>query len=97
MPSRALLIAFALAAVGAAQEHVPFPTQDGGIVCADLYGKADRGVVLAHGGRFTKESWEKQARQLEAARGSRPAMTDTVTTYWLPFDICGSLVQKRSQ
>ncbi|HTU46172.1 MAG TPA: alpha/beta fold hydrolase [Bryobacteraceae bacterium] len=67
MPSRALLIAFALAAVGAAQEHVPFPTQDGGIVCADLYGKADRGVVLAHGGRFTKESWEKQARQLEAA------------------------------
>jgi len=67
MPSRALLIAFAFAAVGAAQEHVSFPTQDGGIVYADLYGKADRGVVLAHGGRFTKESWEKQARQLEAA------------------------------
>lgn len=67
MPLRAVLLAFALAAVGAAQEHVSFPTQDGGIVYADLYGKADRGVVLAHGGRFTKEGWEKQARQLDAA------------------------------
>jgi pimeloyl-ACP methyl ester carboxylesterase len=52
---------------GAAQEHVSFPTQDGGTIYADLYGKGDRGVVLAHGGRFNKESWEKQARTLAAA------------------------------
>lgn len=48
-------------------EHVSFPTQDGGIVYANLYGKGDRGVVLAHGGRFNKESWEKQARALVKA------------------------------
>ncbi len=48
-------------------EQVSFPTQDGGIVYANLYGKGDRGVVLAHGGRFNKESWEKQARALTKA------------------------------
>jgi len=53
--------------VTAAQEHVSFATQDGGTVYADLYGKGDRCVVLAHGGRFNKESWEKQARTLAAA------------------------------
>jgi pimeloyl-ACP methyl ester carboxylesterase len=32
-----------------------------------MYEKGDRGVVLAHGGRFNKESWEKQARVLATA------------------------------
>lgn len=50
-----------------APEQVSFPTRDGGIVYANLYGKGDRGVVLAHGGRFNKESWEKQARRLVKA------------------------------
>lgn len=50
-----------------AQERVFFPTQDGGLVYADMYGKGDHGVVLAHGGRFNKESWENQARALAAA------------------------------
>lgn len=50
-----------------AQERVSFPTEDGGLVYADIYGKGDRGVVLAHGGRFNKESWAAQARALEAA------------------------------
>jgi dienelactone hydrolase len=62
-----ILAALALAGAAAAQEHVSFATKDGGIVYADLYGKGDRGVVLAHGGRFNKESWAKQARVLEAA------------------------------
>ena len=48
-------------------EPVSFPTRDGGLVYADLYGDGDRGVVLAHGGRFNKESWEKQARMLAKA------------------------------
>jgi alpha/beta superfamily hydrolase len=48
-------------------EQVSFPTQDGGLIYANLYGKGDRGVVLAHGGRFTKESWEKQAQLLVKA------------------------------
>lgn len=56
-----------LAGLTAAQERVSFPTQDGGLVYADMYGKGDHGVVLAHGGRFNKESWEKQARALAKA------------------------------
>ena len=52
-------------------QHVSFPTQDGGVVYADVYGDAnednDRAVVLAHGGRFNKESWTTQAYVLEDA------------------------------
>ena len=55
------------AAAAAAEEHVSFPTQDGGEIFADLYGAGSRGVVLAHGGRFNKESWAPQARALAAA------------------------------
>jgi pimeloyl-ACP methyl ester carboxylesterase len=46
-------------------EHVSLETQDGWSIAADLYGRGDRGVVLVHGGRFNKESWDKQARELE--------------------------------
>ncbi|MGC1965300.1 MAG: alpha/beta fold hydrolase, partial [Candidatus Acidiferrales bacterium] len=63
----ALLATLLLAGSAAAPRLVSFPTQDGGIVYADLYGKGDRGVVLAHGGRFTKESWAKQAQILQPA------------------------------
>ena len=48
-------------------EHVSFTTEDNGLIYADLYGKGDRGVVLAHGGRFTKESWQPQAQSLARA------------------------------
>jgi dienelactone hydrolase len=64
---RAVLATLLLARFVAAQEHVSFPTEDGGVVYADIYGKGERGVVLAHGGPFSKESWEKQARTFEAA------------------------------
>ena len=47
-----------------AQEHVLFPTPDGVRLHANLYGQGDRGVVLVHGGRFDKESWDKQAQFL---------------------------------
>jgi len=65
---RILLAAVALTGAAAGQQNISFPTQDGGVVYADAYGNSDRGVVLAHGGRFNKESWEKQARVLAAAR-----------------------------
>src|SRR5436190_5298591 len=65
--SAAIMAAFVLAGLIAAQERVSFPTQDGGLVYADVYGKGDRGVVLAHGARFNKESWKKQAETLAAA------------------------------
>lgn len=63
----AALTAVALAGLAAAQEHVSFPTQDDGFIYGDLYGKGDRGVVLAHGARFNKESWAKQAWALSDA------------------------------
>jgi pimeloyl-ACP methyl ester carboxylesterase len=50
-----------------AQKTISFPTEDGGVIFADIYGNGDRAVVLAHGGRFNKESWAKQAQALEAA------------------------------
>ncbi len=56
-----------LAPLAVPQERVSFPTQDGGIVYADLYGTGGRGVVLAHGGRFNKESWATQAHTLATA------------------------------
>jgi alpha/beta superfamily hydrolase len=64
---RALLVIVVLTRIAVAQEHVSFPTEDGGVVYADIYGKGERGVVLAHGGRFNKESWEKQAQELAKA------------------------------
>ncbi len=48
-------------------EHVSLGTEDGGLLYGDLYGEGDRGVVLAHGGQFTKESWRPQAESLVRA------------------------------
>ncbi|HEY7353940.1 MAG TPA: alpha/beta fold hydrolase [Terriglobales bacterium] len=48
-------------------EPISFPTSDGGLIYADIYGRGDRGVVLAHGGQFTKESWRPQAECLARA------------------------------
>ncbi len=62
-----LAIAAAVLAGCATPEHVSFPTQDGGVVHADMYGDGDRGVVLAHGGRFNKETWATQAQALAQA------------------------------
>jgi pimeloyl-ACP methyl ester carboxylesterase len=53
--------------LASAQEHVSFPTQDKGLIYADLYGTGTRGVVLAHGGQFQKEGWAEQARTLADA------------------------------
>jgi pimeloyl-ACP methyl ester carboxylesterase len=64
---RILLATLLLTTLVAAQEHVSFPTEDGGVIYGDIYGKGERGLVLAHGGRFNKESWEKQARIFESS------------------------------
>src|SRR6202167_5370338 len=53
-----------------AQPSISSPTEDGGRICADLYGQGSRAVVLAHGGRFNKESWREQAQDL-ASKGFR--------------------------
>lgn len=61
---RTVLFALAMPALASAQQGVSFSTEDGGRVCADLYGRGYRAVVLAHGGRFNKESWRVQANAL---------------------------------
>jgi pimeloyl-ACP methyl ester carboxylesterase len=64
---RFLITAIMLTNAAAAQQTVSFSTKDGGLIYADLYGKGDRAVVLAHGGPFNRESWQKQANVLSAA------------------------------
>jgi pimeloyl-ACP methyl ester carboxylesterase len=61
---RAVPLALVMTTLVAAQQAISFSTEDGGRVCADLYGQGTRAVVLAHGGRFNKESWRDQARAL---------------------------------
>lgn len=58
--------------VAIAQTTISFPTEDGGVVFADLYQSSEKtssekAVVLAHGGQFNKESWRKQAQTLVSA------------------------------
>jgi esterase/lipase len=64
---RAIMALVVWAGLTYAQNHVSFSTLDGWTIYADLYGTADRCVVLVHGGRFEKGSWEKQARALVKA------------------------------
>lgn len=60
-------LAVLLAGLTLAQEHVEFATRDGWMIHGDLYGTGDRAVVLVHGGRFEKSSWEPQASVLVKA------------------------------
>jgi pimeloyl-ACP methyl ester carboxylesterase len=66
-PMFAAIVVFLLAKSLVAQKTVSFPTSDGGIVYGDVYGGGSRGVLLAHGGQFNKESWKKQAVVLTEA------------------------------
>jgi pimeloyl-ACP methyl ester carboxylesterase len=66
-PIKTIMACAALAGLSAAQERVSFPTQDGGLIYGDVYGKGGPGLVLAHGGPFNKESWAKQAQVFQEA------------------------------
>lgn len=50
------------AVVEIAPRFVAFPARDGGVVTGDLYGAGTHGLVLAHGGRYDKSSWAREAR-----------------------------------
>ncbi|MEZ5292352.1 MAG: alpha/beta fold hydrolase [Vicinamibacterales bacterium] len=63
-----LAAAAIVAAAPAAPAAVGFATADGGHVVADRYGSGTDAVVLAHGARFDKASWARQAQAL-ADRG----------------------------
>src|SRR5260370_8218588 len=64
---RPILGVFAMTTILVGQQEVSFPTKDGGVVYADVYGSGERGVVLAHGAKFDKASWKEQATQLASA------------------------------
>ncbi len=68
----AVALAVLVAGVGApgtaqTPQAVSYRTQDAWTIHADLYGSGERGVVLVHGGRFTKASWRPQAEALVKA------------------------------
>ena len=50
-----------------AAEHLSFSTRDAALISADVYGAGTDGLVLVHGGRFTKESWREQVPMLVRA------------------------------
>jgi dienelactone hydrolase len=67
--SIAVLSVALMASHANAKQTITIPLPDGhSQIQADLYGSGPRGIVLAHGGRFGKESWAPQA-QILAAKG----------------------------
>jgi len=68
-------LAFAVALLASAafgQRHVSIPVASApsgspAQIQADVYGSGERGLILAHGGRFNKESWRKQAEAFARA------------------------------
>ena len=61
------LLIVAAQGLSAPPDLISFPTEDGGLIYANLYGTGKRAVVLAHGAAFNKESWDKQAQVLAKA------------------------------
>jgi len=62
------IVGLGLVGAATAQQSVLFPTKDKSAeIRADLYGGGTRGVILAHGGRFNKEGWRKQADAIAAS------------------------------
>ena len=72
---RTALFVLILTGVLGAQEPVTLSASDGATVCGEISGKGSRGVVLAHGGRFNKESWRPQAKEF-ASKGFRVLAID---------------------
>jgi dipeptidyl aminopeptidase/acylaminoacyl peptidase len=65
--TRLVPVVLSMPTLFAQPKEVSFPTSDGGVVYADLYGTGTRGVVLAHGAKFDKASWKEQAARLAGA------------------------------
>lgn len=106
----ALVACAALASpLAVSQETVVFTTEDGAGITADFYpGSSNRAIVLAHGGRYGKDSWRPQAKLL-AREGYRvlaidfrgygnsvgPGSKDPLSAP-LHFDILGAVRHLRS-
>ena len=59
-----ILLANLLNAKDAKFTEVNFKTSDNGNICGSLFGKGEKGVILAHGKVFNKESWYEFAEVL---------------------------------
>jgi len=55
---------FCMASDQALYKEISFPTADKGNIVANLYGKGEHAVILAHGAIFDKESWHPLALTL---------------------------------
>jgi len=55
-------------------ESVSFTTHDGGTIHADYYPAGDKGIILAHGAVFNKESWGVLVKTLTAHKISALAI-----------------------
>jgi pimeloyl-ACP methyl ester carboxylesterase len=76
--SRRIVAALLLGSILPAQtlpQSTAIPAPDGPAIQADVYGTGPRAVVLLHGGRFDKRSWQPQAEQL-VQRGFRVVAID---------------------
>jgi dienelactone hydrolase len=68
LPILAALSISLLPMAGFGQQSVTFAVPGrASRVNADLYGSGSKYVILAHGGRFAKESWKRQAESLAGA------------------------------
>lgn len=57
-----------LTSVASGQQLVSLPIPNTSLrIQADLYGRGNRGLVLAHGGRFDRKSWRAQAQTFAKA------------------------------
>lgn len=115
MARTVLSIALLLGGCGSPAPIVPepravsFASADGGVVSADLYGDGAHAVLLAHGGRYDKSSWTREARVLADAglrvlaidfrgRGaSRGPTVDDDPYAGLEFDVLGAVDWLRGQ
>lgn len=70
-----LLVLLPLGAAAQSPTEVTFPSADGGMVDANLYGSGTRGVVFAHGAIFNKQSWAPLAKRI-AKHGFRALAID---------------------
>lgn len=55
-------------------QHVSFPTEDGGLIYADLYGEGDQGVVLCARRALHKRELATTSAAVSEGRLSRPGI-----------------------
>jgi pimeloyl-ACP methyl ester carboxylesterase len=89
LTNAALFLALAVPAL--TQQTISCPTQDGGSIFGDIYGKGERAVVLAHGGRFDRRSWADQARSMVAAGFRVLAIDFRANDEGRRFDVLGAV------